>query len=163
MLGFSTLCGPNEQKFGTLLTWPKVISPSNFLPNLSTESWETQHLKAKKHKPKFEFRTLQLCWIKEMFSVQFLCILVTRICSSVNFVTKMVRKESLPSVGRIHIGNTYCAYYVVKGPPVSKNLPWESTFISHGFRKTSEGWHKTTIASKYFVGYPGWLFHGTYV
>ena len=52
------LCGPNGQKFGELLTWPKVITPSKFLPNLSTESWETQHLKAKKYKPKFEFRTL---------------------------------------------------------------------------------------------------------
>ena len=58
MLCFSALCGPNEQKFGELLTWPKVITPSKFLPNLSTERWETQHLKAKKHKPKFEFRTL---------------------------------------------------------------------------------------------------------
>ena len=58
MLRFSALCGPNEQKFGELLTSPKVITPSKFLPNLSTESWETQHLKGKEHKPKFEFRTL---------------------------------------------------------------------------------------------------------
>ena len=57
-LCFSALCGPNEQKFGELLTWPEVITPSKFLPNLFTESWETQHLKGKKHKPKFEFRTL---------------------------------------------------------------------------------------------------------
>ena len=27
MLCFSALCWPNEQKFGTLLTWPKGISP----------------------------------------------------------------------------------------------------------------------------------------
>ena len=61
MLRISALCGPNEQKFGELLTWPRVISSSNLLPNLSTESWETQHLKARKHKPKFEFRTLTMC------------------------------------------------------------------------------------------------------
>ena len=60
MLRFLALCGPNEQKFGELLTWPKVISPPKLLPNLFTESWETQHLKGKKHKPKFEFRTLEM-------------------------------------------------------------------------------------------------------
>ena len=60
MLRFSALCGPNEQKFGELLTWPKVTTPSKFLPNLSTDSWETQHLKGKKYKPKFEFRTLSI-------------------------------------------------------------------------------------------------------
>ena len=60
MLRFSALCGPNEQKFGELLNWPKVMTPSKFLPNPSTESWETQHLKGKKHKPKFEFRTLSI-------------------------------------------------------------------------------------------------------
>ena len=58
MLRFSAFCGPNEQKFGELLTWPKVVTPSKILPNPSTESWETQHLKGKKYKPKFEFRTL---------------------------------------------------------------------------------------------------------
>ena len=58
MLRLSALCGPNKQTFCEILTWPKVISPSNFLPNLFSESRETQHLKAKKHKPKFEFRTL---------------------------------------------------------------------------------------------------------
>jgi len=47
MLRFSALCGPNEQKFGEILTWPKVISRPKFLPNLSTESWETQHWKGK--------------------------------------------------------------------------------------------------------------------
>ena len=47
MLRFSTLCGPNEQKFGEILTWLKVITPSKFFPNLSTESWLTQHLKGK--------------------------------------------------------------------------------------------------------------------
>ena len=31
---------------------------TKFLLIWSTESWETQHLKARKHKPKFEFRTL---------------------------------------------------------------------------------------------------------
>ena len=60
MLRFSALCGPNEQKFGELITWRKAITPSKFLPNLSSESWETQHLKAKKHKPEFEFWTLIL-------------------------------------------------------------------------------------------------------
>ena len=45
MLRFSALCGPNEQKFGELLTCYEVISP-----NLSTESRETQHVKEKKHK-----------------------------------------------------------------------------------------------------------------
>ena len=39
----SALCWPNEQKFGTLLTWPKVIS--------------TQVI-SKKHQPKFNFQTL---------------------------------------------------------------------------------------------------------
>ena len=53
MFCFSALCGPNEQKFGELLTWPKVISPPpQIFPNLSIESaWETQHLKGKKFKP----------------------------------------------------------------------------------------------------------------
>ena len=58
MFCFSNLCGPNEQKFGELLTLPKVITPSKNLPNLSIGSWKTQHLKEKKHKPKFEFRTV---------------------------------------------------------------------------------------------------------
>ena len=35
---FSALGGPNEQKFGELLTRPKVISPPKILPILSTES-----------------------------------------------------------------------------------------------------------------------------
>ena len=48
MLRFSALCGPNEQKFGELLTWPKVITPSKCLPNLSTESWETQTFEGEK-------------------------------------------------------------------------------------------------------------------
>ena len=47
MLRFSALGWPNEQKFGELLTWPKVITPSKNWTNLSMESWETQHLKAK--------------------------------------------------------------------------------------------------------------------
>ena len=54
MLRFSALCGPNEQIFKELLTWPKVISHPKLLPNLSTDSWETQHLKGEKHKPKFK-------------------------------------------------------------------------------------------------------------
>ena len=57
MLCFSALCEPNEKKFGTLLNWPKVISPHIFLPNLS-ESWETQHLKRKKYQLIFKGRTL---------------------------------------------------------------------------------------------------------
>ena len=32
MLHFSALCGPNEQKFGELLTCLKVISPQIFFP-----------------------------------------------------------------------------------------------------------------------------------
>ena len=63
MLRFSALCGPNEQKFGEPLTWPKVITPSKILSNLS---WETQHLKGKKYKPKFEFRTLAIAQKKEI-------------------------------------------------------------------------------------------------
>jgi len=39
-LRFSALCWPNQQKFGTLLTWPKVISPPKYLPNLSTDGQE---------------------------------------------------------------------------------------------------------------------------
>ena len=38
MLRFSALGGPNEETFGELLTWPKVITPSKCLPNQSTES-----------------------------------------------------------------------------------------------------------------------------
>ena len=34
------LCWPNQQKFGTLLTWPKVISPPKNLPNLSKDDQE---------------------------------------------------------------------------------------------------------------------------
>ena len=68
MLRFSALCGPNEQKFGEVLTWPKVISPPKWLPNLFTESWETQHLKRKKQKPKFKFRTLTMTNIDLYFS-----------------------------------------------------------------------------------------------
>ena len=37
---FSALCCPNQQKFGTLLTCPKVISPPKNLPNLSTDCQE---------------------------------------------------------------------------------------------------------------------------
>ena len=58
MLRFSALCGQNEQKLGELLTWPKVISLPKVMPNLSTESWETQHLKGKKCQPQFKGRTL---------------------------------------------------------------------------------------------------------
>ena len=60
MLRFSALCEPNEKKFGTLLNWLKVISPHKVLTNLSTESWEMQHLKRKKYKLKFKGRTLQI-------------------------------------------------------------------------------------------------------
>ena len=37
---FSALWWPNQQKFGTLLTWPKVISPPKNLPNLSADGQE---------------------------------------------------------------------------------------------------------------------------
>ena len=69
MLRFSVLCGQIWQKFwgsydpGSrpgLVSSPIIIWHmfTKFLLIWSTESWETQHLKAKKHKLKFEFRTL---------------------------------------------------------------------------------------------------------
>ena len=58
MLHFSALWGPNEQKIGTLLTWPKVISPQNSLPNLSTDSQDNANFEAKKRQPQLECRTL---------------------------------------------------------------------------------------------------------
>ena len=39
-LRFSALCWPNQQKFGTLWTWPKVIKPPKNFPNLSTDGQE---------------------------------------------------------------------------------------------------------------------------
>ena len=60
MLRFSAFCAPNEQKIGEFLTWPKVISPPKFPPNLSIESWEMQHLKGKKCQPQLQFRTLMM-------------------------------------------------------------------------------------------------------
>ena len=39
-LHFSALCWPNPQKFGTLWTWPKVISPPKNFPYLSTDGQE---------------------------------------------------------------------------------------------------------------------------
>ena len=60
MLCFSALCGPNEQKFGTLLTWTLVISPQIFLPNLFTDGQENVTFAAKKCKPTLKSRTLVL-------------------------------------------------------------------------------------------------------
>ena len=51
MLRFSALCGPNEQKFGELLTWPKVMSPPKFLPNLSTDGQDNATFEAKNTNP----------------------------------------------------------------------------------------------------------------
>ena len=44
--------------FEGVMTLGQVKKFTKFLLIWSTESWETQHLKAKEHKPKFEFRTL---------------------------------------------------------------------------------------------------------
>ena len=78
MLCFLALRGPNEQKFVELLTCPKVISPPIFFPNLFTEIRETQHLKAKKHKLKFNGRTLLTTELRararlSLMSVPILC------------------------------------------------------------------------------------------
>ena len=47
-----------QQKFATLLTWPMVISPPIFLPNLSTDGQENATFAAKKCKPTLKSRTL---------------------------------------------------------------------------------------------------------
>ena len=58
MLRFSALCGQIWQKFWGSYDLRSSSKFIKFLLIWSTQSWETQHLKAKKHKPKFEFRTL---------------------------------------------------------------------------------------------------------
>ena len=107
MLRFSTLCGPNEQKFGELLTWHKVIILSTILPNLSTESWETQHLKVKKQKPKFEFRTL---WIRDDQRLRFalrICLAdsgkrLLRLLDARRVSCSVAVLHGLPDVNRVH-------------------------------------------------------------
>ena len=45
-LRFSALCRPNQQKFGTLWTLPKVIITPKIFPNLSTDGLESTHTKS---------------------------------------------------------------------------------------------------------------------
>ena len=60
MLCFSALCGQIWKFFWGSYDLRSSWKFTKFLLIWSTVSWETQHLKAKKHKPKFEFRTLVL-------------------------------------------------------------------------------------------------------
>ena len=50
------------KNFEGVMTLGQVNSSPNFCSFGPQRAWETQHLKAKKHKPKFEFRTLIMTW-----------------------------------------------------------------------------------------------------
>ena len=58
MLRFSAVCGQIWKIFWGSYDLRSSWKFTKFLLIGSTVSWETQHLKSKKHKPKFEFRTL---------------------------------------------------------------------------------------------------------
>ena len=69
MFRFTALCGQIWQKFWGSSQVRSSKKFTKFLLIWFTESWETQHLKAKKDKPKFEFRTLVMS-VKRRFCIK---------------------------------------------------------------------------------------------